>query len=105
MRFGYKRVEMTHKTLRETFLNQKDFTSHYHLIQISTEEYKKRDRDTYWWTHLTDTRTQFPIPQKPKYVKYVTSRGMGSSQLLDGITEHGQGTIGNKNGMGIRRTY
>ena len=25
---------------------------------------------------------------------------MGSSQLLDGITEHGQGTIGNKNGMG-----
>ena len=29
----------------------------------------------------------------------VTSRGMGSSQLLDGITEHDQGTIGNKNGM------
>ena len=23
------------KTLRETFLNQKDFTSHYHLIQIN----------------------------------------------------------------------
>ena len=33
--FGYKRVEMTHKTLRETFLNQKDFTSHYHLIQVA----------------------------------------------------------------------
>ena len=65
----------------------------------STTEYRKRNQDAHWWTHFADTRTQFPIPQKPKYVA-VTSRGTGTSQLLDGITEHGQGTIGNKNGMG-----
>ena len=83
------------KTLRETFLNQKDFITLSSDSDV-TEEYKK-DRD-HWWIHFVDTRTQFPIPQKPKYVDN-TSRGMGSSQLLDGITEHGQGTIGNKNGM------
>ena len=65
----------------------------------STEEYKKRGRDAYWWTHFADTRVQFPTLSKPKYVA-VTSRGMGGSQFLDTLTDHGQGTIGNKNNMG-----
>ena len=65
----------------------------------STEEYKKRGRDAYWWTHFADTRVQFPILSNPEYVA-VTTRGFGNSQFLDTITQHGDGTIGNKNNMG-----
>ena len=65
----------------------------------STEEYKKRGRDAYWWTHFADTRVQFPIETKPEYVA-VTTRGQGGSQFLDTITQHGGGTIGNQNGFG-----
>jgi len=64
----------------------------------ATEEYKKRGIDAYWWTHFADTRVQFPIETKPEYVA-VTTRGYGSSQLLDQVTQHGQGAIGNKNNM------
>ena len=65
----------------------------------STEEYKKRGRDAYWWTHFADTRVQFPILSEPKYVA-VTTRGKGGSEFLDTLTDHGQGTVGNKNNMG-----
>ena len=65
----------------------------------ATEEYKKRGRDAYWWTHFADTRVQFPILSEPKYVA-VTTRGKGGSEFLDTLTDHGQGTVGNKNNMG-----
>ena len=65
----------------------------------STEEYKKRGRDAYWWTHFADTKVQFPILSEPEFVA-VTTRGKGGSEFLDTLTDHGQGTIGNKNNMG-----
>jgi hypothetical protein len=64
----------------------------------STTEYKKRDIDAYWFTHFADTAVQFPIETQPEYVA-VTSRGIGGSQFLDMLTQHGGGTVGNKNGM------
>jgi glycosyltransferase involved in cell wall biosynthesis len=65
----------------------------------STEEYKKRGRDAYWWTHFADTRVQFPMNLQPEYVA-VTTRGRGGSEFLDIVTQHGGGTIGNQNGFG-----
>lgn len=65
----------------------------------ATEEYKKRGRDAYWWTHFADTKVQFPILSEPEFVA-VTTRGKGGSEFLDTLTDHGQGTIGNKNNMG-----
>lgn len=65
----------------------------------STEEYKKRGRDAYWWTHFADTKVQFPLDIEPEYVG-VTTRGYGNSQFLNTLTDHGGGTIGNRNGLG-----
>ena len=65
----------------------------------ATEEYKKRGRDAYWWTHFADTKVQFPILSEPEFVA-VTTRGKGGSEFLDTLTDHGQGTVGNKNNMG-----
>jgi len=65
----------------------------------STEEYKKRGRDAYWWTHFADTKVQFPLDIKPEFVG-VTTRGYGNSQFLNTLTDHGDGTIGNQNGFG-----
>ena len=65
----------------------------------STEEYKKRGRDAYWWTHFADTKVQFPLDIEPEYVG-VTTRGYGNSQFLNTLTDHGGGTIGNQNGLG-----
>ena len=67
----------------------------------ATEEYKRRGRDAYWWTHFADTRVQFPIQTKPEYVA-VTTRGVGNSQFLDTITQHGDGSIGNKNNLNYK---
>ena len=65
----------------------------------STTEYRKRNQDAHWWTHFADTRVQFPILSEPEFVA-VTTRGKGGSEFLDTLTDHGQGTIGNKNNMG-----
>ena len=65
----------------------------------ATEEYKKRGRDAYWWTHFADTRVQFPIQIKSEYVA-VTTRGRGGSEFLDLLTQHGGGTVGNQNNLG-----
>lgn len=64
----------------------------------ATEEYKKRGVDAYWWTHFADTRVQFPIETNPEYIA-VTTRGLGNSQFLDTLTQHGDGSIGNRNNM------
>ena len=65
----------------------------------STEEYKKRGKAAYWWTHFADTKVQFPLDIEPEYVG-VTTRGYGNSQFLNTLTDHGGGTIGNRNGLG-----
>jgi hypothetical protein len=64
----------------------------------ATEEYKSQGIDAYWWTHFADTRVQFPMDIEEEYVA-VTTRGMGNSQFLDVLTQHGGGTIGNQNGF------
>ena len=64
----------------------------------AVEEYKRRGINAWWWTHFADTRVQFPIENKPEYVA-VTTRGVGNSQFLDTITQHGDGTIGNQNNL------
>ena len=62
-------------------------------------EYRERGINSHWWTHFADTRVQFPMEDiKPEFVG-VTSRGRGGSDFLDRITEHSQGSFGNKNGM------
>jgi len=68
----------------------------------AVEEYKRRGRDAYWWTHFADTRVQFPLETKPEYVA-VTTRGRGGSEFLDTITQHGGGTIGNQNGFNSKQ--
>lgn len=65
----------------------------------SVNEYKNRGINSYFWTHFSDTRVQFPIETKPEFVG-VTTRGYGNSQFLNTLTDHGQGTIGNQNGFG-----
>ena len=65
----------------------------------SAEEYKKKGINAYWWTHFADTAVQFPIEDIQEVFVGVTSRGMGGSQFLDTLTMHGDGTIGNQNGM------
>ena len=65
----------------------------------STTEYRKRNQDADWWTHFADTRVQFPMDIPAEYVA-VTTRGLGNSEFLDVVTQHGGGTIGNKNGFG-----
>ena len=65
----------------------------------STEEYKKKGRNAYWWTHFADTKVQFPMEEVEPQFNAVTTRGMGGSQFLDTLTVHGDGSIGNENNM------
>ena len=64
----------------------------------STTEYRKRNQDADWWTHFADTRVQFPMDIPAEYVA-VTTRGMGSSEFLDTLTNHSDGQVGNQNGF------
>lgn len=64
----------------------------------SVDEYKKRGINAYWFTHFADTRVHFPIEKEHEYVA-VTTRGTGGSRLLDVLTQHGEGSFGNKNGL------
>lgn len=63
----------------------------------STQEYINRGFNAEWWTHFADTRIYQPIAAVEKYIA-VTSRGMGSSQVLDTLANHYEGDIINKNG-------
>ena len=60
--------------------------------------YKMMGRNVIWRTHWACPRTQYPIPTEPQYVA-VTSRGYGSSSVLDILTDAGRGSFGNRNGM------
>ena len=64
----------------------------------STKEYKNRRITSYWWTHFADTRVQYPMDIQEEYVA-VTTRGMGSSEFLDTLTNHSDGEVGNQNGF------
>jgi len=78
-------------------------SSRFHLTLTpdmdSMVEYQKRGINADFWTHFADTRVQYPLQLEPEYVA-VTTRGVGSSEFLDTLTQHGGGTIGNKNNLG-----
>jgi hypothetical protein len=63
-------------------------------------KYEKMGIKSKWLTHWADTQVQYPMYDVP--IKYVaaTTRGLGGSYFLDTLTSHGEGSIGNQNGMG-----
>lgn len=87
----------------QNYKNNSPKSSRFHLTITpdydSYLNYKRLGRNVEWITHFADTKVQFPILSEPEYVA-VTTRGRGGSQFLDTITQHGGGTIGNKNNMG-----
>jgi len=68
----------------------------------SCNEYVNRGINAHWWTHFADTRVQFPITDIAFEYVAVTTRGKGGSEFLDTITEHSDGSFGNKNNMGAK---
>jgi hypothetical protein len=67
-------------------------------------KYTERGINAEWWTHFADTQIHYPLDINEEYVA-VSSRGMGSSEILDTLTNHYEGQILNKNGWdGIEHT-
>ena len=64
----------------------------------SAIEYRNRGINAEWVNHFADTAVQFPMNLEPKYVA-VTTRGLGNSAFLDYLTNWGEGSIGNRNGL------
>tara|TARA_R110000772_G_scaffold83438_3_gene176505 strand:+ start:1771 stop:2655 length:885 start_codon:yes stop_codon:yes gene_type:complete len=63
----------------------------------STNKYKELGYNAKWWTHFADTKIHQPSPVNEKYIA-VSSRGKGSSQILDTLADHYRGDIINQNG-------
>jgi hypothetical protein len=63
----------------------------------AVNKYNKLGYKAEWWTHFADTQIHQPIDIEEKYIA-VSSRGKGSSQILDTLAEHYQGDIINQNG-------
>lgn len=70
----------------------------------SVNKYKQQGYNAEWWTHFADTTIQYPLDIEQKYIA-VSSRGMGSSEILDTLATHYSGDIINQNGWdGIEHT-
>lgn len=70
----------------------------------SVDKYKQHGYNAEWWTHFADTTIQYPLDIEQKYIA-VSSRGMGSSEILDTLATHYSGDIINQNGWnGIEHT-
>lgn len=63
----------------------------------SAREYNNRGYNAMWWTHFADIKIYKPLTVNEKYVA-VTSRGRGSSQILDSLADYYPEDIINKNG-------
>lgn len=63
----------------------------------SAREYNNRGYNAMWWTHFADSRIYQPVTVSEKYIA-VTSRGRGSSQILDTLADYYPEDIINKNG-------
>lgn len=72
----------------------------------SYQKYKSvYNNNVLWFTHWADSRIHKPLSDVKIQFVATTTRGMGSSQLLDTLTQHSEGSIGNKNGMdGLEHT-
>lgn len=67
-------------------------------------KYIERGINAEWWTHFADTKIHHPLDIDEEYIA-VSSRGMGSSEILDTLSNHYEGQILNKNGWdGIEHT-
>lgn len=63
----------------------------------AVREYRKRGFNAEWWTHFADTRLHSPIEVQEEYIA-VSSRGMGSSPILDTLATKYPEQIKNQNG-------
>ena len=63
----------------------------------AVKQYKELGYNAEWWTHFADTRIYQKMDIEEKYIA-VSSRGRGSSQILDTLADHYEGDIINKNG-------
>jgi hypothetical protein len=58
----------------------------------STNKYKELGYNAKWWTHFADTKIHQPSTVEEKYIA-VSSRGKGSSQILDTLADYYSGDI------------
>ena len=70
----------------------------------SARGYNNLGYNARWWTHFADSKIYKPVTVSEKYIA-VTSRGKGSSQILDALADYYPEDIINKNGWeGIEHT-
>jgi len=53
----------------------------------AVNEYNKRGYHAIWWTHFADTNIYFPMPDIPEKYIALSSRGSGSSPILDALAQ------------------
>jgi hypothetical protein len=86
----------------QNYLNNSGKSNRFHLTFTpdwdSYLKYKEKGTNCIWRTHWCCPRTQFPLDITPEYTA-VSTRGHGSSPILDSLTKYGEGSFGNKNGM------
>jgi spore maturation protein CgeB len=71
----------------------------------AVNKYKELGYKAEWWTHFADTKIHYPIFNiEEKYIA-VSSRGIGSSEILDTLARYYEGDIINQNGWeGVKHT-
>ncbi len=71
----------------------------------AVNRYKELGYNAEWWTHFADTKIHYPMPSIQEEYIAVSSRGRGSSKILDTLEKHYEGDILNQNGWeGIEHT-
>jgi len=63
----------------------------------SARGYCNRGYNAMWWTHFADIKIYKPLEVEEKHIA-VTSRGRGSSQILDALADYYYGDVINQNG-------
>jgi hypothetical protein len=53
----------------------------------AVNEYKNRGYNCIWWTHFADTRIYYPMPEISEKYMALSSRGKGSSPILDSLAQ------------------
>ena len=63
----------------------------------SVNAYNQQGYNAVWWTHFADTNIHYSLNTEPQYIA-VSSRGAGSSEILDMLAHHYEGQVINQNG-------
>lgn len=86
----------------QNYLNNTEKSNRFHLTFTpdwdSYSNYKEKGINCIWRTHWCCPRTQYPLHNEPEFIA-VSTRGHGSSHILDSLTQFGEGSFGNRNGM------